>query len=90
MPNQSDSLPWHMQDALEKLARSRGRRGGDYLPRLRKRADYLEVYQGRGGVWRWRHRAGNHQIISQGEGYTRRYSAVRGAIRANPGVCVKA
>lgn len=77
MPNQDDALPWHLEDAYNALVK-----------RVRRR-DYLDVYQGRGGMWRWRHRAGNHRILSQGEGYTRRHDAVRGAHRANPGVPVK-
>ena len=31
----------------------------------------IELYQGRDGLWRWRFRAGNGEIIADsGEGYT--------------------
>ncbi len=42
---------------------------------------HIEIYKsGRG--WRWRLKAANGEIISQGESYSRRYGAIRGALRA--------
>lgn len=47
--------------------------------------DKLEVHQGADGLWYWhRKAAGNHEIISQGEGYEGKFSATTGALRANP------
>lgn len=48
------------------------------------RSDYLILYQDKGGEWRWRRRAANHETISDsGEGYTTKLGAVVAAIRAN-------
>lgn len=52
-----------------------------------RRRDYLEVFKSKDG-WRWRLRAGNHEVISIGEAYGRRHDAVRGAKRAHPRVRV--
>lgn len=35
-----------------------------------------EVYQGEDGEWRWRQRAGNGEIVAQGEGYTSRSTCI--------------
>lgn len=48
----------------------------------------LEVFKDRRGEWRWRLVAGNGEIQAQSEGYSRRWSATRGARRAVPGVLV--
>lgn len=53
------------------------------------KSDRIEIVVGRKG-WRWRVRAGNGEIISTGESYTRRRDAVRGAKRAHPRVKVVA
>ena len=45
--------------------------------------DTVEVYRDDVGEWRWRRNASNHEIIAQGEGYTRKSDAVRGTLRAN-------
>lgn len=48
-------------------------------------ADQLEVEQSTAdGAWYWHRKAPNGQVISSGEGYTRRESAILGAERANP------
>lgn len=53
-------------------------------------ADRIEIYRDadkRFKRWRWRRRAGNGQIVSDpGQGFTRRWSAVRSARREAPGV----
>jgi uncharacterized protein YegP (UPF0339 family) len=36
------------------------------------------------GSWRWHCRGGNGEIISSGEGFTRRWSAIRACKRATP------
>lgn len=36
------------------------------------------------GEWYWHKIAGNNEVVSQGEGYTRRDSAIEGAFSANP------
>ncbi len=46
----------------------------------------FETEAGRPSLWGFRVRARNHEIIAQGEGYTRRASARRGAVRAFPSV----
>ena len=51
---------------------------------------YIEIYQRRDGKFGWRERSGNHRIIAQGQGYSRRRDAVRGAKRAAPIATVKA
>lgn len=51
--------------------------------------DWVVIQQGRDGLFYWHRQADNGRIISQGEGYTRRWSAFRGARRANPDVPVK-
>lgn len=46
----------------------------------------VELYKGGGKKpYRWRAVARNGEIISQGQGYTKRSSAKRGAQRAHPG-----
>lgn len=49
---------------------------------------YLEIYRSKDG-WRFRLKSGNHEIISVGESYTRKFDAKRGAKRAHPGVRIK-
>lgn len=44
----------------------------------------LEVFQDKQALWRFRAKAKNHEIIAQGEGYTRKWSAARGGLRAFP------
>lgn len=47
--------------------------------------DRLVVHKGTDGQWYWhRQAAGNHEVISQGEGYETHLGAVTGALRANP------
>lgn len=48
--------------------------------------DIVEIYKDDAGEWRWRRKAPNHEVISQGEGYTDRFNALTGALRANPDV----
>lgn len=50
----------------------------------------IEIYKRRDGKFGWRAKSANHQVIGQGQGYTRRSSAVRGAKRATPGAVVAA
>lgn len=47
----------------------------------------VEVYKSKNG-YRWRAKSRNGQVIGQGEAYTRRSDAVRGARRAHPGAFV--
>lgn len=43
----------------------------------------VEIYQGKGRKpFRWRQKSANGKVIGQGQGYTRRSSARRGAQRA--------
>lgn len=44
----------------------------------------VEIYKAKGGKYRWRAKSRNHQIIGQGQGYTRPSDAKRGAQRAHP------
>lgn len=45
--------------------------------------DYTEVYEDQAGEWRWRRKAGNHEIIAvSGEGFASRSNAERSAARA--------
>jgi uncharacterized protein YegP (UPF0339 family) len=37
----------------------------------------FEVYQGSDGEWRWRLKAGNHEIVASSEGYTDKAGAIR-------------
>lgn len=46
-------------------------------------SDHIQLKRDRRGGWRWRRVAGNGEIISVGESYTRQWSARRGARRAN-------
>jgi uncharacterized protein YegP (UPF0339 family) len=39
----------------------------------------LEIFQGENGQWYWRARGGNHEIVCQSEGFTKRSSAIRAA-----------
>ena len=45
--------------------------------------DTVTIYLGEDGYWRWRRKAPNGEIISSGEGYTRKGDAIMGARRAN-------
>jgi uncharacterized protein YegP (UPF0339 family) len=45
------------------------------------RKQHIEVYNS-GKRFRWRLVGANGEIMSQGEPYTRRYDAVKGALRA--------
>ncbi len=40
-----------------------------------------EIYEARGGEWRWRYRAKNGKIVASGEGYVSRSSVKRGVRR---------
>ena len=51
------------------------------LPRRKVR---LVVFQGRDGQWYWHAKARNGEIIADGEAYTRKWTARRGAQRAFP------
>lgn len=51
--------------------------------------DQLSIFQGEDGDWHWHRKAPNGEVISRGEGYTRRDDAVRGARRANPGLALQ-
>lgn len=51
---------------------------------------HIEIYRGKGKhPWRYRMVAANGEIIAQSEGYTRRSSARRGALRDHPGIPVR-
>lgn len=50
--------------------------------------DYAQVFPDAAWKWRFRIRAGNHQITATGEGYTRYSDAKRGARRVAPGIPV--
>lgn len=39
---------------------------------------YAEVYETESGGWRWRLKAGNHEIVAQGEEYKQKQSALHG------------
>jgi uncharacterized protein len=43
--------------------------------------DYTEIYQDPNGGWRWRRKAGNHEVIASSEAYTRKEDAERSARR---------
>lgn len=45
---------------------------------------HATIYRDDAGEYRWRVRAGNHEIISEGEGYEERAGAVRGLSTAHP------
>jgi uncharacterized protein YegP (UPF0339 family) len=48
-------------------------------------ADTLDVFLSESsGLWYWHRQAGNGEVISQGEGFTREEDAWRAAYRANP------
>lgn len=36
--------------------------------------------------YRWREVAANGEVVAQGEGHTRKYAAIRAAVKANPEV----
>lgn len=38
---------------------------------------YFQIYQDAARQWRWRLRAGNHQIIAHGEGYYNKSDCLR-------------
>lgn len=42
------------------------------------------IFQGEDGDWHWHVKAANNEIISEGEGYTRRHNAVHGLVTAHP------
>jgi uncharacterized protein YegP (UPF0339 family) len=44
----------------------------------------VEIYRDRRGKYRYRVKAGNGEIISQSQAYTRRWTATRGAQRNEP------
>lgn len=46
---------------------------------------WVEIYERADGRIGFRQRAANQKIISTGQGYTRKASAIRGAKRAHPG-----
>jgi uncharacterized protein YegP (UPF0339 family) len=49
--------------------------------------DETEIYEDKAGEWRWRRKAGNHEIIADsGEGYESRPGAIRAANRVFPPV----
>lgn len=50
-------------------------------------ADRIEVYQDKGGEFRWHLKAGNGEVVSDSaEGYTRVADAYRAAVRVHPDV----
>lgn len=49
----------------------------------------VEVYKARNGKYRWRARARNGEVIGQGQGYTRRSDAKRGAQRNHPTAAIR-
>lgn len=50
----------------------------------KKKQTTIEIYRDRKGGWRFRVRAGNGEVIGQGESYTRKFDAKRGAGRLFP------
>jgi len=50
----------------------------------KRKPNYVQIYRSRDGQWRFRVKSRNHEVVAQGEGYTRRSSARRGASRAFP------
>ena len=46
--------------------------------------DTVEIKKDKIGEYRWHRKAGNNEVISQGEWYETRQGAVEGALRANP------
>jgi uncharacterized protein YegP (UPF0339 family) len=48
--------------------------------------DRIWIREDSAGEFRWHRLAGNHEVISQGEGYVTRAGALEGARRANPDV----
>jgi uncharacterized protein YegP (UPF0339 family) len=48
--------------------------------------DQVHVFQDRHGDWRWHVRAGNGEIVGQGESHPERSSAVAAAERHHPRV----
>ena len=49
----------------------------------------IEVYQDAGGEWRWRGKAGNHEIVCHGESHTSAHDAKRAAMDVIPGILIK-
>lgn len=46
--------------------------------------DRIEIYRDLAGEYRWRRRASNWQIVSgPGEGYTRKWNAIKAAVARN-------
>lgn len=54
------------------------------MPNENALGDELVVFHGEDGDWHWHRVAPNGEIISRGEGYTRKDDAEEGAWRANP------
>lgn len=46
--------------------------------------DTIRIFKDSAGEFRWQRRAGNGEVVSHGEGHTRRWDAQRAAQRANP------
>lgn len=48
----------------------------------------IEIYKGRGLIyrWRWRAKARNGEIVATSQGYTRKWSAKRAARKTFPGI----
>lgn len=53
--------------------------------------DIVEVYVRTDGLWEWRRKASNGQIVatSGGQGYTTRFDVKLAAVRANDGLEVR-
>ena len=51
-------------------------------------SERVELFKGRNGRWYFRHVARNGEKIAQSQGYTRKGSARRGALRAVPGAAI--
>jgi len=50
---------------------------------MTRAATLVEVYKARKG-WRFRAKSRNNKVIGQGQAYTRKHDAARGAVRAFP------
>lgn len=54
----------------------------------RSRPDIIEVYERTDGLWEWRRKASNGQVVatSGGQGYTSRFDVKLAAVRENDGL----
>jgi uncharacterized protein YegP (UPF0339 family) len=69
-------------------AQNEGQSGEDELQSEESNVTALEAFQGNDDQWYWHGKAGNGEIVAQGEGMNSRENAVRAAEDAFPGIPV--